>query len=697
MTSLAGYLREQVPTRNCRATNLRKLIDQMGDISTMPGIRRPIRIIAAVLCLMAGTAAAQQPVPAPAPAQQPAPAQEPAPAKIPAATCLGCHGNPGFSVTDDKGVVRSLYVDKDKFLHSVHGSRDCVDCHKQITQVPHPKLDRIQVDCVTCHRASLDDAKEANNAHDIATLTMVNDRIDRFLKSIHAQPSSVDQSQTNATCYNCHQAHYIYPMGTPIHEQWRMNLPLICGKCHDGEFQLYKNSVHGREVLQNHNPKAAICADCHTSHDIGSPQLDATRLAITQNCGSCHEANLRSYLDTYHGQVNKLGYAYTAKCFDCHGSHDIQRVDDPRSSVYPTNRLDTCQQCHATATPGFVTFEPHATTTDFARYPYTWIASKFMIVLLTGTLSFFWLHSALWYFRELREHRAGKSVPHVRTEQLALAGTTKYYRRWPAMWRLAHLAFAIAVIMLVFTGMTLFYANSFWAPVVQHAFGGPRVTGTVHRIFAVAFVAIFLAHLVYVTGRIARNWRTFDWFGPNSFVPNLKDLQDAYGMFRWFFGLGPRPLFDRWTYWEKFDYWAPFWGVTIIGVSGAMLWGKTYVAEVLPGWVFNVATIFHGEEAVLAAGFLFTVHFFNNHWRPENFPLDILMFTGSMPVEKFRREHTIEYNRLVESGQLKTYLVDAPSRPMTVGSKILGFVLMAAGLILLTMILTGFARRLMGG
>ena len=76
----------------------------------------------------------------------------------------------------------------------------------------------------------------------------------------------------------------------------------------------------------------------------------------------------------------------------------------------------------------------------------------------------------------------------MRTEQLALGATTQYYRRWPAMWRLAHLAFAIAVIMLVFTGMTLFYANSFWAPIVQHAFGGPRVTGTVHRIFAVGFL-----------------------------------------------------------------------------------------------------------------------------------------------------------------------------------------------------------------
>jgi hypothetical protein len=113
--------------------------------------------------------------------------------------------------------------------------------------------------------------------------------------------------------------------------------------------------------------------------------------------------------------------------------------------------------------------------------------------------------------------------------------------------------------------------------------------------------------------------------------------------------------------------------------------------------VFNVATIFHGEEAVLAAGFLFTVHFFNNHWRPEKFPLDILMFTGKMPLEEFKREHLVEYKRLVANGELDKFLVDAPSRPMTIGSKILGFTLMGCGLFLLVFVLYGFTSHLVGG
>ena len=417
---------------------------------------------------------------------------------------------------------------------------------------------------------------------------------------------------------------------------------------------------------------------------------------MTKSCGGCHQQNLKSFLDTYHGQVHTLGYAHTAKCFDCHGDHTVQRTSDPTSTVHPTNRLQTCQKCHENATAGFVSFQPHATTNDFHRYPHTWLASKFMFGLLGGTFAFFWTHSLLWLYREYKDRQQQKSRPHVRTDGL-LTEQGPYYQRWTGIWRLAHLVFALTMIILLATGMSLFYADSFWAPFVQKAFGGPDITGIVHRVFAVVFVSIFAAHLAYVVVRIGRNWKTFKWFGPYSLIPSLQDLKDAIAMFKWFFGRGPRPIFDRWTYWEKFDYWAPFWGVTIIGTSGAILWFKNLVAAYLPGWVFNVAMIFHGEEAFLAAGFLFTVHFFNNHWRPDKFPLDIQMFTGAMPLEEFKREHTVEYNRLVETGQLASFLVEKPSQPLTLASKILGFALMAIGLVILIAILTGFANSVMSG
>ena len=358
--------------------------------------------------------------------------------------------------------------------------------------------------------------------------------------------------------------------------------------------------------------------------------------------------------------------------------------------MHPDNRLKTCQTCHASATAGFVSFQPHGNAHDFEKYPHIWLTSKFMIQLLVGTFAFFWLHSALWFYREYKDRKQGRTRPHVADEALPPAARGRHYERFSWIWRLAHLTFALTLMILTLTGMTALYAESNWAPVVAKALGGPQAAALIHRVCAVIFAFVFFAHLIWMLQHIAKKWRTFEWFGPNSLIPRWQDLRDAIAMFLWFFGRGPRPVFDRWTYWEKFDYWAPFWGVTIIGVSGFMMWFPSLIAKYLPGWVFNVAMIAHGEEAFLAAVFLFTVHFFNNHFRPDKFPLDIIMFTGSMPVEEFARDHEVEYRRLVETGQLEKYLVDAPSQPMTRGSKILGFTLIAFGLTLLTLVFVGF-------
>ncbi len=625
-------------------------------------------------------------------------AAEPAAEKFDNSTCLACHGIKGFDTKMADGHTRSLYVVEDKFGKSVHGKRLCVECHKDITEIPHKPGVTHKVSCVKCHEDLWEDAKDSGKTQENARLGVVVKQIDRYMKSIHARPSMEDQSRTNATCYDCHDAHYVYPKGSAARAEWRLNIPNVCGKCHAKERAEYGTSVHGKEVLEKHNPKAAVCSDCHTTHDIESPSLDSTRLVITKNCGNCHEAELKSYMGTYHGQVNTLGYAYTAKCFDCHGNHGIQRVNDPKSTVYPANRLDTCRQCHMGATEGFLTFSPHGNTHDFKRYPYMWLTSKFMIALLIGVFAFFWAHSALWFYREYQDRKQRKNIPHVRTAEMELlAKGGKYYQRFKPLWRLAHLLFALSVMTLVLTGMSVFYAETTWASAIMRALGGPRSAAFIHRIAATVMLGIFFLHLVYVTFFLGRNWKNFNWFGPRSLVPRWQDLKDATGMFKWFFGQGPRPALDRWTYWEKFDYWAVFWGMGIIGGSGLMLSMPNVTASILPGWVFNVATIIHGEEAFLAAVFLFTVHFFNNHLRPDKFPPpDIVMFTGAVSLEEFKHEHKVEYQRLVDSGELQKHLVDAPSRPMTLASKTLGIVLLIFGLSLLVLVVIGFVGNATG-
>ncbi len=641
------------------------------------------------VCL-AGSSIAWQDQAHAASADETATTAEPEPLSLTNNTCLGCHGNQNFTTPGPDGELRHLNVIRDKFAKSVHGARNCVECHTDITTIPHQAGTGQKVNCVNCHDALWTAAKAENKTEERAMLGVVVQQIDHYMKSIHARPNRDTQSRPNANCYDCHDPHYIYPKGSAERKEWRLNIPNTCGKCHARELELYATSVHGKAVLNDKNPAAAICSDCHTTHDVSDPTKDSARLTITKNCGNCHAENLKTYTKTYHGQVNTLGYAYTAKCFDCHGSHDIKKVDDPKSSVFPGNRLKTCQKCHEGATAGFASFEPHGTSRNFAKYPYIWIATKLLLLLIAGTFVFFWSHAALWLYREYKERKERKFRPHVKTGELLVAEFEgKYFERFPTAWRVAHLIFAISLMMLALTGMSVLFADTHWAQAVIHWLGGPRVAAVIHRTFAVLFGFVFLMQMIYFVIYMIHNRRTFEWFGPNSLAPRVQDFKDIISMFKWFTGLGPRPVFDRWTYWQKFDYWAPFAAVVIIGACGVMLWMPNVTASFLPGWVFNVATIFHGELAVLAVLFLITVHFFNNHFRPDKFPLDIVMFTGSMPVEEFKRTHRMEYNRLLASGELEKHLVDLPASPLTLASKILGFTLIAFALLLLVLMLIG--------
>jgi len=601
--------------------------------------------------------------------------------------CLKCHGRENYSRESASGEDRALHITAEKFTESVHGDRDCVNCHQDIIKIPHRKGEDRKVGCVKCHLDMWEEAQQADGDHKTARLGVVADQIESYMTSIHARPSIEDQSRTNATCYDCHEAHYITPTDTVANPESRLKTPNICGQCHTEVLNTYMTSVHGKEIGMG-NTDAAVCTDCHTAHNIEKPHDVSGRLAITAQCGNCHQEPLDSYAETYHGKITRLGYGETAKCYDCHGSHGIKRVNEPGSKVHNGNRLETCQSCHEGATQGFVTFQPHGNTHDFSKYPEMWLASKGMIGLLLGTFAFFWLHSALWFYREYQDRKNGKDRPHIMLEDLPKGKT--HFRRFTKWWRLGHLVGAISIMLLALTGLTVLFSGSVWAPVVMKLLGGPTSASWLHRIGAIGFMGVFFIHLIYFAYHIGKTWRTFEWFGPNSLIPNWHDLGDAIAMFRWFFGLGPRPVLDHFSYWEKFDYWAPFWGMTIIGVSGMMMWFPEFTATYLPGWVFNVAAIVHGEEAILAVVFLFTVHFFNNHFRPDKFPLDTTMFTGRVPLEHYRHEHRREYDRLVASGELDKYLFAAPSEPMAKGSKILGTVLIVIGLTLLTLVLLGF-------
>ncbi len=614
--------------------------------------------------------------------------------------CLDCHAVRGFAVPiGDTGDSRrrSLYTDIASFEDSVHAKEPCISCHVDIVQMPHKKDKKRSVDCVQCHEKLSKDVAAGytegeRQPGERAGVDRILRNIGHYKDSIHARASEENPDQANANCWDCHGKHDVFPLNSSDANVYRLTTPQTCGRCHEKQLSAYNQSIHGASIQKIGKLDTAVCSDCHTSHQIDSTEDDPVKLTITQNCGNCHDDAYKTYRATYHGQVSSLGYAHTAKCFDCHSPHDTRKVDDPLSMVYKDNRLQTCQECHKGATAGFVSFHPHGNAHDKEKYPYMWATSTFMIVLLAGVFLFFWTHSLLWFIREYKERQSGEIKMHL--DENGDPATKQYVRRFTKGWMIAHLVLAIAVMLLVITGTSVLFAESFWAPIVMKMMGGPKVAAVIHRIAASTFGAIFFGHIVVLLHKLLIKERgKFRWFGPDSLLPRWQDADDMAAMFRWFFGKGPRPTFDRWTYWEKFDYWAPFWGMFIIGVSGLMLWFPTFFASFLPGWVFNVATIVHGEEAFLAAVFLFSVHYFNSHFRPDKFPVDVVMFTGSMTLQEFKEERVLEYQRLVEEGTLEQYLVGAPSAKRTRYSKILGLFLIAVGIILLLLVLEGFLEN----
>ena len=242
------------------------------------------------------------------------------------------------------------------------------------------------------------------------------------------------------------------------------------------------------------------------------------------------------------------------------------------------------------------------------------------------------------------------------------------YQRFTRLNRALHIVMILSFISLALTGMTLKFSYTDWAAFIAHRLGGYEGAGFIHRSAATVMFGLFVTHLWDLNRKrkVEHGGSVMKLvFGPDSMLFNRRDLTELIGTLKWFVGAGPRPRYGRWTYWEKFDYFAVFWGIFVIGSTGLMLWFPVFFTRVLPGSLINIATIIHSDEALLATGFIFTVHFFNTHLRPEKFPMDTVVFTGRMHVAEFRRDKPAEYEALVASGRLEENLVE-PYQPVVI-------------------------------
>ena len=240
--------------------------------------------------------------------------------------------------------------------------------------------------------------------------------------------------------------------------------------------------------------------------------------------------------------------------------------------------------------------------------------------------------------------------------------------------------------------MPLKYGSQQWAQSLARGLGGFESTSVWHRFFAVVAIFGCLAHLVWgitkICSLIERKvpLRTI-LFGPDSPVPTHEDLKVLFGMGRWFLGLGRRPVFERWTYWEKFDYWALYLAAAVIGLPGMMLWYPNLFARFLPGEALNLAKVVHAELAILAASFLFVFHFYHTHFRPEKFPLDLSALTGLVSEQHLRKHRPAYVERLEREGKLEGIRRKAPSRRRLWIAFLVGAVVYSLGVGLLGVVL----------
>jgi len=367
--------------------------------------------------------------------------------------CMRCHAAQDLKSAKDG---RSLYVDANEVKGSRHVKSACSQCHTGVNASHRRPCETItqKVDCAACHTEvgqqyqksmhgvlltksdpNAPSCKECHGTHTIhgkkepkspifptnipdlcarchregqkAAMRYTGKQhgiIERYTESIHGKGLLKSGLTVTATCTDCHTAHSVLPIDSTQSSVNPKNVPNTCGRCHHGIEDQFLLSIHSTKVGRT-DKSLPVCNDCHTAHTIRRADTEGFKLQIMTQCGRCHEDIAKTYFDTYHGKVSQLGYTKTAKCYDCHGAHNILAIGDPRSQLSRENVTGTCQKCHAGATRRFAGYFTHATHHDPAKYPVLFWTFWGMTGLLVFTFVLGGVHTLLWLPRALQIRR----------------------------------------------------------------------------------------------------------------------------------------------------------------------------------------------------------------------------------------------------------------------------------------------------
>ncbi len=406
---------------------------------------------------------------------------------------------------------------------------------------------------------------------------------------------------------------------------------------HQGETIKRQYSAHETRPIISHPSTALVPIDKNKLLDV-SPFADkikhrrymkdshlGLRFYQSRSCVDCHPRNARN--------LHRIRSKIT--CRQCHGGEPIAGIKHYYSSMNPIRRYAfVCAKCHKGASASFASYVVHepnpALKTTQKSFPLLFYVFWAMAALATVTFAAFIPHTILWGIREFWPQKKNKSKnPPEKMNRI---------ERFTKEQRAFHLVLMLSFVIQAGTGLSRMYAGTDWGHFLIFLFGGYTRALFIHKITGIFMLVSLAFHLIYIIKKINLKNLLNSLYGPDSLLPRIEDARQAVKHAAWIVGLGECPKFDRWTYWEKFDYWAVFWGITILGTTGLILYTPVFSSRFIPGWTINIFLWIHRIEAVLAMGHVFIIHFFIGHLRRQHFPMDLVMFEGGIDLQRLKHE-----------------------------------------------------------
>jgi formate dehydrogenase subunit gamma len=221
-----------------------------------------------------------------------------------------------------------------------------------------------------------------------------------------------------------------------------------------------------------------------------------------------------------------------------------------------------------------------------------------------------------------------------------------YIIRFNLIERVQHIVLFVSLIMLLLTGLSLAYYDSWFGKFMISLEGGLQGRGRLHNFFAFVLIALGIFHAFYVT---------FSDKGHKE-ISHLKyrkgDLKKLVMSFKYNFGFSKeKPTFGRYNLAQKFQYWGVIIGCAIMIVTGIVLLLKVWdIAMIFPKWLWDITNVVHSYEGMLIFLVLFIWHIYDVHLSPGVFPMSKIWLTGKISKEELKKEHPEEYDELFGEG-----------------------------------------------